>query len=347
MLEAGEARSFTPPKVLASAANGVIDMIRRKGGSAEAVFASAAIRMSDVGCPTNELNLHQYCNLFEQAARQTGNDNFGLEFGAQFQPRELGPIGYAATSSPTLGAALRNVEAYFPAHQGESTFGFIPEGDIVWLSYQITDPRIADRRQDAELSLGMFCNIFRTALGKNWAPLEVRFEHAKPEGDSDHSRYFNAPVQFSRRTNAFAFRRDILSTKMPEPDPYLFAIIEALLRSRRDFMGDPQDIVSVLRNQIKMYLGERTPGIGDIAAILGMSSSTLQRQLKEIGVTYNDILRSAREELALHYMKNADMPLTDVALCLGYSELSAFSRAFRNWTGMSPHRFRRIEAFKK
>jgi AraC-like DNA-binding protein len=73
----------------------------------------------------------------------------------------------------------------------------------------------------------------------------------------------------------------------------------------------------------------------------------LQRQLKEIGVTYNDILRSAREELALHYMKNADMPLTDVALCLGYSELSAFSRAFRNWTGMSPHRFRRIEAFKK
>ena len=91
MLEVGEVRSFTPPKVLASAANGVIDMIRRKGGNAEAIFASAAIRMSDVGCPTNELNLHQYCNLFEQAARQTGNDNFGLEFGAQFQPRGLGP----------------------------------------------------------------------------------------------------------------------------------------------------------------------------------------------------------------------------------------------------------------
>ncbi len=78
-----------------------------------------------------------------------------------------------------------------------------------------------------------------------------------------------------------------------------------------------------------------------------MSSAALQRQLKEIGVTYNDIVRSAREELALHYMKNSDMPLTDVALCLGYSELSAFSRAFRNWTGMSPHRFRRIGTFQK
>ena len=119
------------------------------------------------------------------------------------------------------------------------------------------------------------------------------------------------------------------------------------MRTRRDFTGDPQDIVTVLRNQIKMHLGERTPGIGDIAVILGMSSTTLQRQLKEIGITYNDILRSAREELALHYMKNSDMPLTDVALCLGYSELSAFSRAFRNWTGMSPHRFRRIGTLNK
>ncbi|HMM62792.1 MAG: AraC family transcriptional regulator [Mesorhizobium sp.] len=342
MLGGGEGRLFAPPTVLASAASGVIDMIQVKGGSPEAVFASAAIRMSDVGCPTNELNLHQYCTLFEQAARQTGNDNFGLEFGQQFQPRELGPLGYAATSSPTLGAALRNVEAYFPAHQGQSTFSFVPEGDIIWLSYQITDPRIEGRRQDAELSLGMFCNIFRHALGRNWAPLEVRFEHPKPDGASDHSRYFNAPVEFGRPTNAFAFRRDVLGTKMPEPDPYLFAIIEALLRSRRDYAGDPQDVVGVLRNQIRMHLNERTPGVQDIARILGLSSATLQRQLKELGVTYNDILRSTREELALHYLKNSDMPLTDVALSLGYSELSAFSRAFRNWTGMSPHRFRRL-----
>ena len=341
MMGTGRASSFRPAKVLASAATGVIDMIERKGGNAEAVFTSAAISLRDIGSPTNELNLYQYCNLFEQAAKQTGDDNFGLEFGAQFQPKELGLLGYVATSSPTLGAALRNVEAYFPAHQSQSIFSFIPESDIIWLSYQITDTRIEHRRQDAELSLGMFCNIFRTALGKNWAPLEVRFEHAKPEGRTDHSRYFDAPVQFGRRTNAFAFRRDVLATKMPEPDPYLFAIIKGLLCSRLDFSGDPEDLVTLLRDQIKMQLGERTPRICDIAAILGMSSPTLQRKLKEAGITYNDLLRSAREELALHYMKSSDMPLTDVALCLGYSELSAFSRAFRSWTGMSPHRFRR------
>lgn len=343
MAEEGVQPAFAPPKVLASAATGVVEMIRRKGGSVDAVFSRAAIRLSDIGSPTNEINLHQYCTLFEQAARQTGNDNFGLEFGQQFQPRELGLIGYAATSSPTLGTALRNVEAYFPAHQGRSTFRLVADDDIIWLQYQITDPRITGRRQDAELSLGMFCNIFRHALGRDWAPIEVRFEHARPDGAGDHMRCFNAPVEFGRPVNGFAFRRELLAKRMPEPDPYLFAIIEGLLRTRREYAGNPQDLVTALRDQIKMHLDGRPPSLRDVAVALGISSATLQRQLKETGVTYNDMLRSAREELALHYLKNSDMPLTDVALSLGYSELSAFSRAFRGWTGITPHRFRREE----
>lgn len=316
-------------------------MIRREGGSVESVFSRAAIRLSDIGSPTNEINLHQYCTLFEQAAHQTGNDNFGLEFGQQFQPHALGLIGYAAISSPTLGAALRNVETYFPAHQGCSTFHLVADDDIIWLRYQITDPRIANRRQDAELSLGMFCNIFRHALGRDWAPIEVRFEHARPDSPGEHMRAFNAPVEFGRPANAFAFRREALSARMPEPDPYLFAIIEGLLRTRRDFAGNPRDLVATLRDQIKMHLEGRTPSLRDIAVALGMGSASLQRQLREAGVSFNDVLRSAREELALHYLRNSDMPLTDVALCLGYSELSAFSRAFRSWTGITPHRFRR------
>ena len=334
---------LAPSKVLAAAADGIVDMVRRKGGSAEAIFSSANLRISDISSPTNELNLFEYCELFEEAARQTHDPNFGLQFGAQFQPKKLGPIGYAVITSPTLGAAIRNMETYFPAHQELSSFGLIEDGSVLWLSYQITDPRITRRRQDAEFSLGMFCNIFRHALGKNWCPLEVRFEHEQMEA-SAHSHYFGAPVRFGRRINAFAFTRDVLSTPMPERDPYLYAIIEAMLKSRRALQGSPHDLVSVLRTQIKMNLGERTPSLIDIARILGQSPSGLQRQLAVIGMSYNDVLRSAREELALHYLRTSDMSLTEVALCLGYSELSAFSRAFRNWTGISPHRFRPLES---
>ena len=249
------AERLAPSKVLAAAADGLVDMIGRKGGSADAVFCCANVRVRDISSPTNELNLFDYCELFEEAARQTRDPNFGLQFGAQFQPKKLGPIGYAAITSPTLGAALRNMEIYFPAHQESSSFGLIEDGSVLWLSYQITDPRITRRRQDAELSLGMFCNVFRHALGEDWSPLEARFEHNQMEARA-HSHYFGAPVQFGHRINAIAFTRDVLSTPMPERDPYLFMIIEAMLKSRCALQGSPQDLVSVLRTQIKMNLGE-------------------------------------------------------------------------------------------
>jgi len=331
-----------PAKVLASAANGVVDLINANHGDVDTIFGRAAISTDDLDSPYNELNLGQFCQLFEEAARQTGNDNFGLQFGADFQPRQLGAIGYAAISSPTLSAALRNMEAYFPAHQGQSSFGLIQDSDILWLSYRIFDPRIKNRRQDAELSLGMFYNIFRHALGSGWTPLEVRFEHGRPDGSAQHERCFGAPVKFNRRTNAIAIRRRDLDAKMPEHDPYLFSVIEPFLKSRCELRGDPRDFATVVRNQIKLNLGETTPNLSDISRILGVSEHNFQKQLKEHGLTFNDLLRAARKELAIHYMQNPDIPLTDVAFSLGYSELSAFSRAFRAWTGMSPQRYRRM-----
>lgn len=330
-----------PAKVLASAADGVIDLIKAHNGDVDAIFGRASIRTNDLDSPYNELNLSQFCQLFDEAAKQTGNDNFGLQFGADFQPRQLGAIGYAAISSPTMAAALRNMEAYFPAHQGQSSFGLIQDSGILWLSYRIFDPRIKNRRQDAELSLGMFQNIFRHALGPDWAPLEVRFEHKRPDDAAEHERRFGAPVKFNRRTNAIAFRRKDLDARMPEQDPYLFSVIEPFLKSRCELRGDPTDIATIVRNQIKLNLGETTPGLADISGILGVTEHSFQKQLKEHGLTFNDLLRAARKELAIHYLQNPNIPLTEVALCLGYSELSAFSRAFRAWTGMSPQRYRR------
>lgn len=330
-----------PAKVLACAADGVVDLINAHHGDVDAIFGRASIRTDDLDNPYNELNLAQYCQLFHEAAKQTGNSNFGLRFGAGFKPRQLGAIGYAAISSPTLAAALRNMEAYFPAHQGESSFGLIQDSGILWLSYRIFDPRISNRRQDAELSLGIFLNIFRHALGDDWAPLEVRFEHDRPDGSAGHERCFGAPVKFNRRTNAIAFRRKDLDAKMPEQDPYLFSVIEQFLKSRRKMRGDPKDFATIVRNQIKLNLGQTMLDLSYISNILGVSEHSFQKQLREHGLTFNDLLRAARKELAIHYLETPDIPLTEIALCLGYSELSAFSRAFRAWTGMSPQRYRR------
>ncbi len=329
-----------PSKVLASAATGVAGMIEANNGDVDSIFGTTSIHLEDLNSPITELSLQQFCLLFTEAAKQTGNDNFGLHFGAQFEPKKLGAIGYAAISSPTLSTALRNMEVYFPAHQDQSSFGLIHDCDVLWLSYRILDPRIAHRRQDAELSIGMFWNIFRRALGRSWSPLEVRFEHGEPDYAAEHETVFGAPVLFGRRTNAMAFRRSDLDALMPDQDPYLFSIIEPFLQSRCRLHDNPEAFASIVRNQIKLNLSTTPPTIPEIARIFGLSECQFQNELDMHGLSFQDLLRAARQELSLHYINDTDMPLTEVALLLGYSELSAFSRAFRNWTGMSPHRYR-------
>lgn len=334
--------ALAPPKVLAAAASGVVQHIARNGGDPDRIFGRATIRTRDLDSPFNELDLNQYCLLFEEAAQQTGNDNFGLQFGNEFTPRRLGAIGYAAISSPTLSAALRNMERYFAAHQSQTTFSLRQDRDLLWLVYQIYDPRITRRRQDAELSIGMFCNLFRHCLGDTWAPLEVRFEHAAPAQPREHETCYGAPVSFGRGLNAMAFRRSDLDRAMPEQDPYLFSIIEAFLKNRCELRADPCDFASLVRNQIKLSLEGATPTLCEVARDLGVSEQHFRRQLREQHLGFNDLLKAARQELALKLVQESDMPLTQAAFALGYSELSAFSRAFRVWTGMSPQRYRRL-----
>jgi len=332
--------SLLSPKVLASAASGVVPLIEANDGDADLIFGRAGVRSKDLENPTNELELEQFCRLFTEAARQTGNDNFGLHFGSDFEPQRLGVIGYTAISSPTLAAGLRNMETHFPAHQGQSSFGLIRDDDMFWLSYRVNDPKIADRRQDAELSMGMFLNIFRHALGPDWHPLEIRFEHTRPEHHQEHQEVFGAPVQFGRRTNALAFRPVDLDARMPASDPYLYSIVEAFLQSRCELHEDPVNFAESVRNQIKLNLSTTIPTIAEIAQLFGLSDHEFQHELHIHKLSFKSLLKAARQELSLHYLDSHDLPLTEVAILLGYSELSAFSRAFRNWTGMSPQRYR-------
>jgi len=91
------------PIVLAAAATGILDQIHASRGDVDQIFGNAGIAPAMAGSPTLKLQLSSFCHLFEEASHQTGNDNFGLWFGNQFQPRDLGLWGYAAVSSPTVG----------------------------------------------------------------------------------------------------------------------------------------------------------------------------------------------------------------------------------------------------
>lgn len=331
------------PKVMASAASGIVDMIKNYGGDVESILGNSGISTSAIISPAYELDLVKYCDLFDVSAKLTNNYYFGLSFGSSFKPSKLGAIGYLIVNSPTLSAALNNLVSYFPAHQDNSIVSLTQNRGLYQLNYEITDPRVLNRRQDAEVSIGMFCNIFKHCLGDRWTPIEIHFSHHKiDENIAIYEKVFGCPVLFNQSTNSILFRHSEFNAIMPNNDPFLFAVLEPDLSKRRHARSSPDDLFMEIKHFVKTNLGESVPTLASTAKNFCLSSTDFQRELKNKGFSFNDILKITRKELALKYIGETDMKLTEVAFALGYSELSAFSRAFKYWTNMSPQQYRQL-----
>ena len=333
------------PAVLASAATGIVKFIERLGGDVDSIFGNAGIAPDLAGEPTLKLKLTAYCGLFEEASSHTHNDNFGLWFGNQFKPQDLGLWGYAAISCQTLGSALENLVGLFRYQQDSSAMRLVHTADgLVRLEYQILSQEIVGRRQDAELSLGMFLNVIRDCCGPHWGPEEVHFEHPKPEMWKEHQTAFQAPVYFSQPFNALVFKPTLLARPMPNRDARLHTIMRTCMEALGSRSAGTEALFDQVRTAIRVKLPTGYPSLDQIAGELRVAPSAIQRDLAEHGLTYKDAVEHMRKTLAQMYLEQRQLPLTEIAFLLGYSELSAFSRAFARWTGVSPRTYRQARA---
>ncbi|MXI50252.1 helix-turn-helix domain-containing protein [Pseudomonas moraviensis] len=332
--------------VLSSAATGLIEFIQQKGGDADRIFGHAGFNPEHLQHPTLSLDLKQYCAVFEEAARQTHDDNFGLRYGSQFKPDGLGMLGYVGLCSETLGDALRNVVKVFPIHQQGSLLRFEVEGEWCRLDYQVQYGAIFRKRQDAELSMGMFTNLIRHSIGQKWAPERVHFEHPQPQAWHEHCKAFDAPVFFGQPCNSLVFRRSALDKIMPGRDSRLLSIVmESMVLLARQW-GERQgghDIINDVQAQIRLQFANGEPSLDQVAELLKITSWSLQRRLGEKGLNFSGLVDKVRQELARYYLTQTRLSISELALLLGYSETSAFSRAFRRWHGASPKQCRKSD----
>ena len=216
------------------------------------------------------------------------------------------------------------------------------DNDLMRLEYQIEAPAIVERRQDAELSLGMFLNLIRECCGSRWSPEEVHFEHPKPLEAREHELAFDAPVYFSQPVNALVFRSDIFGRSMPARDLQLLSVMQTCMEQLGPTSA-ADGLFDRICAAIRMRLPNGYPTLDQVAHDLRISPGAVQRELSEHNVTYKDAVETTRRNLAEMYLQQRQLPLTEIALLLGYSELSAFSRAFARWTGASPRHFRRVK----
>ena len=329
------------PMISVAAATGLLEAIAARGGDPDQILLRFGIERSAFSEPEGFIPSSIFAGVLEEAAQATADDCFGLHLGENYNPRNIGPLVYVVLNSPTIRAGIENFERYLHVYNEAAKWFFTSEGNRGYIRYLLTDLGINSLRHSNEHGMTIAFNTLRMMVGSEWAPMEVQFAHEAPEQTSEHFRIFHAPVSFGCKTNAIVIDRQFVEREVPAADQRLYQILKRYLDQVLSEMPREDSLLASVRRATAETMRAGDLKLARVAKQMAMSARTLQRQLKERGVDFKQLTDETRRRFAVNYLKERKNTLTEVAFLLGYSELSAFNRAFKRWTGSTPLDYRR------
>lgn len=331
---------------LASIVHGLDAYLAARGADAGEALRRAGLDPADLTDPERRVPLIRYLELLEICADLLGDRQFGLKFGAQYEPRHAGVVGNVALASRTLGEAFEMIGRYLPTMVDATVHGLeVGDGMALVYSYYI-DPLMMSYRQKCDWAIAFACNLVRVGLGDpGWTPREVLLPQLAEETAAQRrtrAQIMGESIRVGHPWAGIRFDAGLLERPMATAD----TMIESLMRHYGDLrlaaLPEPRGETDSLRREIARLVVRGEGEIEHLAKATGTSVRTLQRRLKEAGVSYSDIRDEVRRTLALNLLENESLALAEIAFSLGYSEVSAFNHAFRRWVGESPGDYRRL-----
>jgi AraC-like DNA-binding protein len=311
------------------------------------VLGSCGLTRSTFAGPHGFIASSAFAQVLEEAARATGDECFGLHFAERYQPKDIGPLTYVVINSPTMAAGFENAGRYLRVHNQAAKASLVVEGHRASLRSGFSGLAIATPRQQNEFSMTVAISTVRLMAGSQWAPLEVQFAHPAPRLTSEHARIFRAPISFGHPANALVMEREFLDQQVPAADKRLYPILRRYLDGVLKEMPVEDPLLASVRRAIGESMRDGEPKLAPVARKVAMSPRSLQRRLKEHEMEFKTLVDDTRRRFAVHYLRDRRHTLTEVAYLIGYSEVSAFNRAFKRWTGATPADYRRRAAQAK
>lgn len=323
----------------------ILDALSAHGHDTVALLRLHALPSTHPIDPYQLIPLAKYVALFEHAAALLDDPFLGLRLGQCFRPELLGPLGFMFQASADLRLALEQLSAYVNVWQSGTHIELVTGETTADCIYQIDDPLLRPRRQDAEYSIASLCSLIRNFLGGEWAPLEVHFEHAGPALDRRAARAyaqaFHAPVFFGQNLNRLVIREGDLCRAGISSDRSMVPFMERHLHDLARESREPESLSRQVNYLIARRIGLGPLSLPAIAAELGLPPRSFQRRLAEERTTFRRLVREQRRSMAEALMRNRSTTVTAVAHTVGYAETAVLSRAFKSWTGSSPRTFAR------
>jgi len=276
---------------------------------------------------------------FMHAMTLIADPAFGLRAAECWHPSDLQALGYAWLSSGSLSTALGRLQRYISIVAGRATLDCAYSEEGVRITYDSGRGNTPLGYAMADFGLSLIVGMCRTNLR---GPLPLCSVHLKRPSPSDrlpYERFFHCEVIFEAENDRFVLPRKVLDRQLPTANAEFVQFFDDILVSELTRLSG-SDLVMRCRRFLLENLSSGESSEDRLAEAMAMSRRTLQRKLVERGVSYRILLDRLRHDLAKRHLISRSTSLTEIAFLLGFSEQSAFARAFKRWQGISPSDFR-------
>lgn len=332
--------SLALPVIRAAAAVDIITLLRRKGADTEEIFKLAGIDIQAPRTLYQYIELDCYTYLLELSAEQTNSPDFGLTIGSNQDPARWGAFGYLVLNSPTIGAALNNVAIFLKSWQTGTHIFYFNNGQHFGLEYSILHPKVTHRAQDAEVSMAYLKNLVNKLSGRSINPIEVCFEHSPVAELATYKALFGIIPLFDQPTNHISYPLSFENRVVTSADPQLFPVLQQHLVDTSLIDRCGINLKTSVNYYIRKLLPTQQCNLKQVAAALSLEPRTLQRRLKRKDAVFQEMVQAYRHKRATELLKLSKMEIKEISFILGFSDVSAFNKAFRKWTAMTPGRYR-------
>ena len=326
------------PRTLLSWTTAIAHALEARGINSRTLFEKADIPYPWQPDASDRAETRKVSVLVRLAVEASADPCFGLKLVPYLHAANFQALGYSLFSSSTLNEFCLRLVRFFRL-VSQSSQHYLQETDNAYkLTLEITNAEVCEETTDAWMAtLVHFC---RSIYRPDFAPQRVDLVRSQPAFESGQfGKFFNAPVNFGAGENAIYFSKDDMFVPLPSANRELARLNDEVIIAHLARL-DRNDIVRRVEASIIQLLPTGDCSRDAVANGLNMSPRSLLNKLEQRNTSYKEVMENLRTALALQYMEQPNMPITEITFLLGFSDSSSFSRAFRRWTGKSPSDYR-------
>jgi AraC-like DNA-binding protein len=338
----------TVPTVTGFAVKQAIAALQKRGVATASLLHRAGLSEHQLAADGGGLADHRVsavaqAKLLDYAAEMVHDSAFGLHLAEQSDPRDAGIFFYVASGAENFGEALALFARYFRIVNEAVRLKLTRTGEGLVAEVQFVGLRRHELRQNTEFGIAAILKALRQLAGRNIRPTRAAFAHERSSGIRDFDRFFGCSVEFGHAASGGAssdlleFSNDALAIPLITADPKLVAALQPFCDEAAKERGTVKGTFrAAVENEVEKLLPHGKAKVSTVAKAFALSARTLSRRLADEGTTYGEVLDQVRRTLALQYLKESGMPLSQIAWLLGYEGSASFNHAFRRWMGQSP-----------